>query len=111
MAVDLARLSLWLATLARDHEFTFLDHALKAGDSLVGLTSSQIEAVHWDDAKPATLAQPDPHRGARSTRRSSRPSAGDPRGASTMRRADDLKQILAPDRSSSPDTQAGSATP
>ena len=35
-AVDLARLSLWLATLARDHEFTFLDHALKCGDSLVG---------------------------------------------------------------------------
>ena len=32
LAVDLARLSLWLATLARDHEFTFLDHALKAGD-------------------------------------------------------------------------------
>ena len=28
-AVDLARLSLWLATLAKDHEFTFLDHALK----------------------------------------------------------------------------------
>jgi hypothetical protein len=23
-------LSLWLATLARDHEFTFLDHALKS---------------------------------------------------------------------------------
>ena len=35
-AVDLAKLSLWLATLARDHEFTFLDHALKCGDSLVG---------------------------------------------------------------------------
>lgn len=32
MAVDLARVSLWLATLARDHEFTFLDHALKCGD-------------------------------------------------------------------------------
>jgi N-6 DNA Methylase len=29
MATDLAKLSLWLATLARDHEFTFLDHALK----------------------------------------------------------------------------------
>ena len=28
-AVELAKLSLWLATLARDHEFTFLDHALK----------------------------------------------------------------------------------
>jgi hypothetical protein len=37
MATDLARLSLWLATLARDHEFTFLDHALKTGDSLVGV--------------------------------------------------------------------------
>jgi hypothetical protein len=47
MAVDLARLSLWLATLARDHEFTFLDHALKSGDSLVGLTREQITALHW----------------------------------------------------------------
>ncbi|WP_407112428.1 Eco57I restriction-modification methylase domain-containing protein [Bradyrhizobium sp. LMG 9283] len=52
MAVDLARLSLWLATLARDHEFTFLDHALKAGDSLIGLTRAQIQAVHWDPSKP-----------------------------------------------------------
>ena len=51
-AVDLARLSLWLATLARDHEFTFLDHALKCGDSLVGLTISQIAAVNWDESKP-----------------------------------------------------------
>ncbi len=52
LAVDLARLSLWLATLARDHEFTFLDHALKSGDSLVGLTQTQIAAVHWDASKP-----------------------------------------------------------
>lgn len=52
MAVDLARLSLWLATLAREHEFTFLDHAIKAGDSLVGLTQSEIEATTWDDSKP-----------------------------------------------------------
>jgi hypothetical protein len=43
---------LWLATLARDHEFTFLDHALKSGDSLVGLTQAQIEAAHWDTSKP-----------------------------------------------------------
>jgi hypothetical protein len=47
-AVDLARLSLWLATLARDHEFTFLDHALKCGDSLVGLKREQITSLHWD---------------------------------------------------------------
>jgi hypothetical protein len=52
MAADLAKLSLWLATLARDHEFTFLDHALKSGDSLVGLTRAQIAAVHWDSSKP-----------------------------------------------------------
>lgn len=51
-AVDLARLSLWLATLARDHEFTFLDHALKCGDSLVGLTVEQIAAANWDESKP-----------------------------------------------------------
>ena len=48
MAIDLARLSLWLATLARDHEFTFIDHALRHGDSLVGLTCEQIRRVHWD---------------------------------------------------------------
>lgn len=46
-AVSLARLSLWLVTLARDHAFTFLDHALKHGDSLVGLTQAQLGAFHW----------------------------------------------------------------
>jgi hypothetical protein len=51
-AVDLAKLSLWLATLAKDHEFTFLDHALKCGDSLVGLTPEQIAAANWDSSKP-----------------------------------------------------------
>ena len=48
MAIDLARLSLWLITLAKDHEFTFIDHALRHGDSLVGLTRKQIEGFHWD---------------------------------------------------------------
>lgn len=48
MAMDLARLSLWLVTLARDHEFTFIDHALRHGDSLVGLTRRQITGFHWD---------------------------------------------------------------
>jgi hypothetical protein len=52
LATDLAKLSLWLATLARDHEFTFLDHALKSGDSLVGLTQKQIAAANWDESKP-----------------------------------------------------------
>jgi hypothetical protein len=52
LATDLAKLSLWLTTLARDHEFTFLDHALKSGDSLVGLTHAQIAAEHWDASEP-----------------------------------------------------------
>lgn len=47
MAVDLAKLSLWLATLAKDHPFTFVDHALRHGDSLVGLTRKQIAEFHW----------------------------------------------------------------
>lgn len=47
MATDLAKLSLWLATLAKDHPFTFLDHAIRCGDSLVGLTRRQIECFTW----------------------------------------------------------------
>jgi type I restriction-modification system DNA methylase subunit len=50
-AVNLAKLSLWLATLAKAHPFTFLDHALKWGDSLVGLTSEQIKTFNWDEDK------------------------------------------------------------
>ena len=51
MAVDLAKLSLWLATLAKDHPFTFLDHSLRPGDSLVGLSKKQIVAFHWEPKK------------------------------------------------------------
>ncbi|MBD2252689.1 Eco57I restriction-modification methylase domain-containing protein [Nostoc parmelioides] len=47
-AVNLAKLSLWLVTLARDLPFTFLDHALKCGDSLVGLRKEQIGSFGKD---------------------------------------------------------------
>src|SRR5271157_899793 len=57
MAVDLAKLSLWLATLAKDHPFTFLDHALKCGDSLVGLTKAQILGFHWKPEKQRDFAR------------------------------------------------------
>lgn len=40
-------MSLWLVTLAREHPLTFLDHALRHGDSLVGLTRLQIETFDW----------------------------------------------------------------
>ncbi|WP_449289553.1 Eco57I restriction-modification methylase domain-containing protein [Natronorubrum sediminis] len=36
MAVELAKLSMWLETLAADQPLAFLDHHLKAGNSLVG---------------------------------------------------------------------------
>ena len=57
MAVDLAKLSLWLATLAKDHPFTFLDHALRHGDSLVGLSKKQIEAFHWKPERQRDFAR------------------------------------------------------
>ena len=52
VAVDLAKMSLWLATLARDHPLTFIDHALRHGDSLVGLSRRQIESFHWKGDAP-----------------------------------------------------------
>ncbi|PZO78626.1 MAG: hypothetical protein DI632_06360 [Sphingomonas hengshuiensis] len=48
LAIDLAKLSLWLETLASAHEFTFLDAVLRCGDSLVGLPNPKIVAVTWD---------------------------------------------------------------
>ena len=52
VAVDLAKVSLWLVTLAKEHPLTFVDHALRHGDSLVGLSRKQIEAFHWDPDAP-----------------------------------------------------------
>ncbi len=46
-AVELAKLSLWLVTLSKHLPFTFVDHALRHGDSLVGLDFAQIRAFHW----------------------------------------------------------------
>jgi len=43
MAVQLARVSLWLQTLSGDRPLTFLDHHLRCGDSLVGATLEELE--------------------------------------------------------------------
>lgn len=37
MAVELAKLSLWLVTLAKGRPFGFLDHNLRCGDSMLGI--------------------------------------------------------------------------
>src|SRR5690606_32675487 len=48
-AVELAKLSLWLVTLAKDKPFSFLDHALRCGDSLIGVVDDrQLRAFHLD---------------------------------------------------------------
>ena len=73
MAVEMAKLSLWLVTLAKDRPFTFLDHALRAGDSLLGVTTlDQLESLHLDPAARAGAHRPGFGESPRtSTRRSS----------------------------------------
>lgn len=56
-AVDLAKLSLWLVTLAKRQPFTFLDHALRCGDSLVGLSRLQMARFHWDPKAQREIGQ------------------------------------------------------
>ncbi len=48
LAVEMAKLSLWLTTLAKDRPFTFLDHALRCGDSLVGVDAEQLRTWSLD---------------------------------------------------------------
>jgi MmeI, target recognition domain/Eco57I restriction-modification methylase len=50
-AVELGKLSLWLETMSADNAFTFLDHSLRHGDSLVGLDLNQIRSFHWSPQK------------------------------------------------------------
>ncbi len=56
-AVSLGKLSLWLATLAKDEPFTFVDHALRGGDSLVGLSFEQIEKFTWEPVQSSPKKQ------------------------------------------------------
>lgn len=54
MAVEMAKLSLWLITLQKDRPFTFVDHALKCGDSLLGISSvRQLERFSLRDTDHA----------------------------------------------------------
>jgi len=56
-AVELAKLSLWLITLSKQLPFTFVDHALRQGDSLVGFGFDQIRAFHWKPQKQLELCE------------------------------------------------------
>lgn len=50
LAAEMAKLSLWLLTLAKDKPFEFLDHSIRCGDSLVGLHS--IDQLRHYSLKP-----------------------------------------------------------
>ena len=61
MAVEMAKLSMWLTTVARNRPFTFLDHALKAGDSLLGIWNlDQLRHLHYDAAAGRARETPIP---------------------------------------------------
>jgi hypothetical protein len=60
LAVEMAKLSLWLITLAKGQPFSFLDHALRCGDSLLGLSEVE-QLMNWslrkgDEAKPVQIS-------------------------------------------------------
>lgn len=49
LAVELAKLSIWLVTLSKGRPFGFLDHNLRCGDSLLGITD--LDQLHYLDMK------------------------------------------------------------
>jgi hypothetical protein len=58
LAVEMAKLSLWLVTMDRERPFGFLDDRLAAGDSLLGLVSvEQLENLHVDVKEGRRLHQ------------------------------------------------------
>ncbi|MFI6581757.1 Eco57I restriction-modification methylase domain-containing protein [Embleya sp. NPDC050493] len=58
LAVEMAKLSLWLVSMDPERPFTFLDDRLAAGDSLLGIVSlEQLEAIHLDPKAGRRLNQ------------------------------------------------------
>ncbi|SFT97415.1 hypothetical protein SAMN04487904_11736 [Actinopolyspora lacussalsi subsp. righensis] len=61
MAVEMAKLSLWLVSMDSQRPFTFLDDRLVAGDSLLGITSlEQLEYMHLDARKGRAIHERSP---------------------------------------------------
>ncbi|MBK8056436.1 MAG: ATP phosphoribosyltransferase regulatory subunit, partial [Gemmatimonadetes bacterium] len=55
LAVELAKLSLWLVTLSKGRPFGFLDHNLRRGDSLLGI--SRLEQLTGLSIDPSAMRQ------------------------------------------------------
>jgi type I restriction-modification system DNA methylase subunit len=49
MAVELAKLALWLETVASDAPLTFLDHHLRQGDSIIGARLARLGSVPGEE--------------------------------------------------------------
>ena len=87
MAVELARMSLWLTTLAADRPLSFFDHHLRVGNSLLGAT-------------PADLARsPLTGRPSTQTRAGSLFAEADPHDALRASMPDRLRLVALPDDS------------
>ena len=52
LAVELAKLSLWLVTVAKDRPLSFLDHHLRPGNALVGAKLAEVRAFAASTNKP-----------------------------------------------------------
>lgn len=52
LAVELAKLSIWLVTISKGRPFAFLDHNLKSGDSLLGMVN--LEQLRKFTLQPLT---------------------------------------------------------
>ncbi|NHZ72124.1 MAG: N-6 DNA methylase, partial [Aquificales bacterium] len=64
MAVELAKLSLWLVTVAADKPLSFLDHHLRHGDSLVGARLQDLNSLPakkpWRSPKTSEVSDAQP---------------------------------------------------
>jgi len=57
LAVDLAKLSLWLITVAKDRPLSFLDHHLRPGNSLLGARIAELRAGGSNSAVNKTTSK------------------------------------------------------
>ena len=57
IAAEMAKLSIWLLTMSAKSPFTFLDHAIKAGDSILGFTRQEISQFDWDPLAAPTFTK------------------------------------------------------
>jgi len=67
LAVELAKLSLWLITVAKDRPLSFLDHHLRPGNSLVGARLTALQQHSATTAKAARKKKAAPVQAGQST--------------------------------------------